>query len=154
MSYVEINQAGFEYILNHLGKSGYSWRVCDEPNAKEKIYMVSINDIHVKVFSSVVGGVSRRVGADAIRVVGWDITSDRPIMSSEMRVNRTNNWANHLRTRIDNVVTKLIDSQKCEICGGMKVKIKGKFGEFIGCLNYKNHGAELKNIVTEKNKEF
>lgn len=145
MGYVEINQAEFEYVLSHLGKLGYSWKVLDEPNAKEKIYMVSINDIHVKVFSSVVGGVSRGLGADAIRVVGWDIKSDRPIMSSEMRVNRTDNWVTHLRTRIDNVVTKLIDSEKCKICGGMMVDMKGKYGKFKGCLNYKNHEKRKNN---------
>ncbi len=140
MAYVKITQAEFEYILSHLGKSGYSWNILEEPNVKEKIYMISINDIHVKVFSSVVGGVSRSVGSDAIRVVGWDIKSDKPIMSSEMRVNRTDNWANHLRMRIDNVVTKLIDSEKCKICGGMMVDMKGRYGKFKGCLNYKNHG--------------
>lgn len=140
MVYTEITQSEFEYVLSHLGKSGYKWSVIEEPNAKEKIYMVSINDIHVKVFSSLVGGVSRSVGSDAVRVVGWDIVSNRPIMSSEMRVNRTEGWADNLRKRIESVVGKMIDSEKCKICGGVLVEMNGRFGKFKGCLNYKNHG--------------
>lgn len=145
MVYVEINQSEFEYVLNHLGKLGYSWKILDELNAKEKIYMISINDVHIKVFSSMVGGVSRSVGSDAVRVVGWDIKSDRPIMSSEMRVNRTENWSENLKSRINSVVTKLSqleDNPKCPYpgCGGIMVEMKGKYGKFNGCLNYKNHG--------------
>lgn len=152
MSYVEITQQEFEYTLSHLGKSGYSWKILEEPNAKENVYMVSINDIHVKIFSSLVGGVSRQVGSDAIRIVAWDTTSNRPIMSSEMRVNRTDNWADNLRKRIELVIGKMIDNEKCKICGGVIVEMKGKFGKFMGCLNYKNHGKFKK--ATEKNVEF
>lgn len=139
MSYTEITQEHFEYVLSHLGKSGYTWEKLEEPMAKESVYIVSINDIHVKVFSSLVGGVSRQVGSDAIRIVAWDTTSNRPIMSSEMRINRTENWADNLRKRIELVVSKLIDTPKCKMCGGNLVEINGKYGKFLGCLNYKNH---------------
>ena len=156
MSYVEISGKEFEYVLSHLGKSGYTWKELDESNAKESIYMVSINDIHIKVFSSIVDGMSRGVGSDAIRVVGWDVRSDRPISSSEMRVNRTDNWADNLRKRIQTVVSKVVslgDAPKCKICGGMLVEMKGKYGKFKGCLNYKNHG-KVNKIVTEKDVKF
>ncbi len=151
MSYVEITQKDFEYVLSHLGKSGYTWKKLDEPNAKENIYVVSINNIHVKVFSSIVDGVSRNVGLDAIRLVGWDITSDRPITSSEMRVNRTDNWAENLKVRIQTVVSKVIDAPTCKICGGIMTKMKGKYGEFSGCLNYKIHGKTLEQFKFKKN---
>jgi hypothetical protein len=140
MVYTEITQSEFEYVLSHLGKIGYTWKILEEPNAKEKIYMVSINDIHMKVFSSLVGGVSRAVGADAIRVIGWDIVSDRPVSSSECRVNRTDNWAENLRKRVETVVGKMIDTPKCSICGGSVVDVNGKYGKFKSCLNYRNHG--------------
>ncbi len=156
MSYTEITQEQFEYVLSHLGKSGYTWKKSEEPMAKENVYMVSINDIHIKVFSSIVGGVSRNVGADAIRVVGWDLQSDRPISSSEGRVNRTDNWSENLKARIQTVVSKVVDTRnapKCQICGGMMSEMKGKFGKFMGCLNYKNHG-KVTEKVTEKNVEF
>jgi len=146
MSYVEITQEQFEYVLSHLGKSGYTWKKLDEPMAKESVYMVSINDIHIKVFSSIVDGVSRGIGADAIRVVGWDVRSDRPITLSEIRVNRTDNWAENLRKRVQTVVSRVVsleDAPKCKICGGMLIEMNGKFGKFKGCLNYKNHGKEI-----------
>ncbi len=142
MSYTEITQEQFEYVLSHLGKSGYAWKKLDDKIAKENVYMVSINDIHIKVFSSIVGGTSRSVGSDAIRVVGWDLVSDRPISSSEGRVNRTENWSENLKVRIQTVVSKVVDARnapKCKICGGMLVEMKGKFGKFTGCLNFKNH---------------
>jgi len=156
MSYTEITQEQFEYVLSHLGKSGYIWKKLEEPKAKESIYMVSINDIHLKVFSSIVGGISRPIGNDAIRVVGWDMVSDRPMSASEGRVNRTDNWSENLKTRIQTVVSKVVemrDAPKCPKCGGMMTEMKGKYGKFMGCLNYKNHG-KVNKVVTEKDKEF
>jgi len=156
MSYTEITQKEFEYVLSHLGKVGYTWEKLDEPNAKENVYMVSINDIHIKVFSSIVDGISRNVGKDAIRVVGWDLQSDRPISASEGRVNRTDKWAENLKSRIQTVVSKVVDvrdAPKCKVCGGMMAEMKGKYGKFMGCLNYKNHGKVVEK-VDEKNPEF
>ncbi|MFH1823813.1 MAG: hypothetical protein ABH873_01120 [Candidatus Firestonebacteria bacterium] len=172
MSYTEITQEQFEYVLSHLGKSGYTWKKLEEPKAKESIYMVSINDIHLKVFSSIVGGISRPIGNDAIRVVGWDMVSDRPMSASEGRVNRTDNWSENLKTRIQTVVSKVVemkDAPKCPKCGGMMSKMKGKYGMFDGCLNYKNHVkfsnfevscskhknlGKVNKVVIEKDKEF
>ncbi len=139
MSYVRITKKEFEYALSHLGKMGYTWKKLNEQKTLEDVYMVSINGVHIKIFSSVVDGVSRNVGSDAVRVVGWDVESDRPIMSSEMRLTRTKNWSDNLKLRIQKVVSKIIDAPSCKICGGMVVEMKGKFGKFMGCLNYKNH---------------
>lgn len=156
MSYIEITQEQFEYVLSHLGKSGYIWKKLEEKYAKENVYMVSINDIHIKVFSSIVAGVGREVGSDAIRVVGWDMSSDRPMSTSEGRVNRTDNWSENLKIRIQTVVSKVVemrDAPKCPKCGGMMSEMKGKFGKFKGCLNYKNHEKVEKKVV-EKDIEF
>ncbi len=155
MSYVKITQQQFEDVLNNLGKSGFSWIEWEEPKAKEKIYMVKINDKYVKVFSSLVDGVSREVGTDAIRVLAWDKPSKRPIMSSEKRVNRTDNWAENLKKKINEVISKQVDFPTCLIpgCGGKIVPIKYKGKEFNGCTNYKNHG-NLNNVFTEKDLEF
>lgn len=154
MSYVEIKEKEFEYVLSHLGKSGYTWKKLEQDGAKESIYLVSINNIHVKVFSSIVDGVSRGVGSDAVRVVGWDIQSDRPIMSSEMRVNRTDNWSNNLRDRINTVVSKIMNVEKCKVCGGMVVEMKGKYGKFKGCLNYKSHGKGYGKVGKKVSEKF
>ncbi len=139
MSYTEITQEQFEYVLSHLGKMGYTWKKLDDKITKENVYMVSINDIHIKIFSSIVGGTSREIGADSIKVVAWDTTSNRPIMSSEMRVNRTDNWEENLKSRIQTVVSKIVNIPRCKICGGIMTEMNGKYGKFIGCLNYKNH---------------
>lgn len=161
MSYVKITQKEFEDVLNNLGKSGYSWLEWKEENhnIREKIYMVKINDKYVKVFSSLVDGVSREVGTDAIRVVAWDKSSKRPIMSSEKRVNRTDNWRENLKKKINEVISKQVDFLMCTIpgCGGKIVPIKYKGKEFNGCTNYKNHNNLIKNEskqFTEKDLEF
>ena len=156
MTYIEITQKEFEYVLSHLGKSGYIWKKVEQDGAKENIYLVSINNIHIKVFSSIVDGSSRGVGTDAIRVVGWDMMTDRPISSSEMRVNRTVNWSINLKNRIETVISRVINASRCKICGGIEIEMKGKYGNFMGCLNYKNHDKVKKIIkkVTKENIEF
>lgn len=162
MTYVEISKKWFEHTLNNLGKSGYTWEEIVDEKAKENVYMVHINNMHMKVFSSIVDGVSRDVGEDAIRVVGWDVVSNRPISVAEGRVNRTENWADNLKIRINTVLSKLVeiqDSPKCKICGGIVVEMEGKYGKFDGCLNYKNHTkfstySKSSGRFTEKNKEF
>lgn len=67
MPYTEITQTEFEDLLN---LRGYKWKKLDEPMAKEAVYLVETKGINVKIFSSIVSGMSRGVGADAIRVVG------------------------------------------------------------------------------------
>lgn len=153
MSYTEITQTQFEYVLSHLGKIGYTWKKLDEIGAKETIYMVSINNINIKIFSSLVNGLSRDVGTDAIRVVGWDIENDKAILSLK-RVNRTYNWCENLKERINETVDKIISIKKCKVCGGYIVKMKGKYGEFDGCLSYKKHKLNNKRKYSENDKEF
>ncbi len=138
MPYVEITSQEFEDILN---LQGYKWRKLDEPMAKENIYLIESKGIWIKVFSSIVGGVGRGVGADAIRVVGWDPVSNLPIMASESRVYRTDNWSLNLIERIENVKQKMANSQICYICGGTMVERINKQTQekFMGCLNWKNH---------------
>jgi len=155
MAYTKITKQQFEDTLNNLGKSGYQWTEWKEPNARETVYMVKIETgnqkyIYVKIFSSIVDGVSRDVGADAIRVLAWDKESKRPILSSEKRVNRTDNWSENLKKKINEVVTKQLDIKTCTIlgCGGKIIRIKWKGKEFDGCTNYKNH----KNIVNTTKK--
>lgn len=139
MPYVEITQRDFEDVLN---LKGYKWKKLDEPMAKENIYLIEDpKGYGIKIFSSIVGGVGRGVGADAIRVVGWDSISSLPVMASESRVYRTDGWRQHLIERIENVREKMVGVEKCQICGGIKVeRINRQTNDkFMGCLNYKNH---------------
>lgn len=138
MPYTEIRQSEFEDLLN---LQGYKWRKLEEPMAKEVIYLVEIGGIGVKIFSSIVSGMSRGVGADAIRIMGLDPISGLPVMSSESRVYRTDNWRSNVVQRIDSVREKMKDIQKCQICGAMMVeRTNSRTKEkFMGCLNWKNH---------------
>jgi replicative superfamily II helicase len=148
VSYTEITQKEFEDVLT---KNGYKWQIVTDSYAKENVYLIDSNGIFVKIFSSIENGVSREVGADAIRVVAWDPVSSLPVMSSEARVYRTDGWRENLMTRIEGVKAKMIGTEKCKICGGILVerinrKTKDKF---MGCLNWKNH---QKNEINTGNK--
>lgn len=138
MTYTEITQADFEDLLNI---KGYKWRKLEEPMAKEAIYLVETGGVTIKIFSSIVGGVGRGIGTDAIRVVGWDLVSGFPISAGEARVYRTEGWREHLVERIENVKGKMINGSRCKICGAMMVeRVNSKTKErFKGCLNWKNH---------------
>jgi replicative superfamily II helicase/ssDNA-binding Zn-finger/Zn-ribbon topoisomerase 1 len=151
MPYTEIRQTEFEDLLN---LQGYKWGKLDDNTAKEVIYLVEIGGIGVKIFSSIVSGMSRGVGTDAIRVVGLDPVSGLPVMSSESRVYRTDNWRSNVVQRIDNVREKMKGIQKCQICGAMMVeRTNSRTKErFMGCLNYKNHpkkGEKSSGIIVE-----
>lgn len=167
MAYTKITQKEFEHTLSNLGKSGYSWIEWKEENstAKETIYMVKINNIYVKIFSSIVDGETRPVGSDAIRAIGYDKESKTLMSTVSVRVNRTENWSENLKKAIQEVVSKQLDIKTCPIpgCGGKINKIKykdrntGKLVEFDGCTNYKNHGSlNVKSTekLTEKDLEY
>jgi len=138
MPYTEITKEEFEDILN---LKGYKWKQVTDQFAKENIYLIESEGIFVKVYSSLVGGVSRGVGTDAIRTVGWDPVSNFPVMSSEARVYRTEGWRESLIARIEGVKEKMKGIQKCKICGGVMVERANRATKekFMGCLNYKNH---------------
>lgn len=137
MAYAEIKQKEFEDVLT---KRGYKWEIVADQYAKETIYLINSNGDFIKIFSSLENGVSRAVGADAIRVVAWDPVSHLPVMNSEAKVYRTDGWRENLVTRIEGVKAKMVGAEKCKICGGILVERKnGKTGQtFMGCLNWKN----------------
>lgn len=138
MAYTEITQEEFEDILN---LKGYKWKQVTDQFAKENIYLIESDGISIKVYSSLVGGISRGVGADAIRTIGWDSVSNLPVSTSEARVYRTEGWRENLIARIEGVKEKMKGVQKCKICGGVMVERVNRATKekFMGCLNYKNH---------------
>lgn len=138
MPYTEISEKEFEDALT---ERGYNWKRISEPYTKENPYMIEHKGVYVKVYSSIVRGVSREVGSDAIRVIGWDPISNFPVTSSEGRVNRTEGWRQNLASRIEDVRQKMGIIDKCKICGGILVERENRstHQKFMGCLNYKNH---------------
>ncbi len=138
MPYTEISEKEFEDTLT---AKGYNWKRISEPYTKENPYLIEYNGIYVKVYSSIVRGVSREVGSDAIRVIGWDPISNFPVMNSERRVNRTEGWRQNLINRIEDARQKMENVEKCKTCGGVLVERVNRTTKekFLGCLNYKNH---------------
>jgi len=138
MPYTEISEKEFEDALT---SQGYNWKKVSEPYTKENPYLIEYKGVYVKVYSSIVRGVSREVGSDAIRVIGWDPVSNFPVMSSERRVNRTEGWRQNLASRIEDVRQKMESINKCKICGGILVERENRATKekFMGCFNYKNH---------------
>lgn len=136
--YVEIRQEEFEETLS---RRGYKWERVADPVAKEAVYLVDFGGIYVKIYSSIVNGLSRGVGTDAMRVVAWDHVSYLPVISSEGRVNRTAGWRENLVVRIESAKDKMKGVEKCNICGGMLIERTNKLTQrkFMGCLNYRNH---------------
>lgn len=158
--YVEIKQGEFEEILS---RRGYKWERVTDPIAKEAVYLVDFGGIYVKVYSSIVNGLSRGVGTDAMRIVAWDHVSNLPVISSEGRVNRTSGWRENLIVRIESAKDKMKGVEKCNICGGLLVERTNKLTQktFMGCLNYRNHPGSKnidivhksvdRNIVADRN---
>lgn len=138
MPYTEISEKEFEDTLT---AKGYNWKRISEPYTKENPYLIEYNGIYIKIYSSIVRGVSREVGSDAIRVIGWDPISNFPVMNSERRVNRTDGWRQNLVNRIEGVIQKMENVEKCKTCGGVLVERVNRTTKekFLGCLNYKNH---------------
>lgn len=62
----------------------------------------------VRVYSSIskFGGVSRRVGGDAIRVCAVDLKSNRGMIATQ-RVHRVANWRDNLGARVETVMAEL-----------------------------------------------
>lgn len=152
MPYNEVTQEEFEDILN---LKGYKWSKVADSLAKENIYLVESDGVWIKIYSSIVAGVSRGVGADAIRVVGWDKVSNLPVMASEARIYRTEGWRENLVARIDWVKEKMKGVQKCKICGGIMVERENRTSheKFMGCLNYKNHPKKENKEIKIENRE-
>jgi len=152
MSYSEITQKEFEDVLT---QRGYKFQMVKDSYAKENVYLIESNGNFIKIFSSIENGVSRKVGADAIRVVAWDPVSNLPVMSSEARVYRTDGWRENLVTRIEGVNAKMSGAEKCKICGGILVeRMNSRTKEtFMGCLNWKGHQQkkDIKEIKEEIN---
>jgi len=85
--------------------------------------------------------VSRGVGSDAIRVIGWDNISNLPIFTNEHKVYRTEGWSERLVKRVNKIINEIRTMERCKRCGGIMVeRINNKTKEkFMGCLNWRNH---------------
>lgn len=134
MAYVEVTRNRFESEMNDMGFSHI--RI---PGTLEMVFERIINnDFAVRIYSSIDPrtGVSRKVGADAIRVLLFNKTKDRGV-KVEKRVNRTGTEDGVLTRTRDRAreVWGWYTKNQCS-CGGVMVERKGPKGKFLGCSNY------------------
>lgn len=92
--------------------------------------------LSLRVYSSLANGVSRGVGEDAIRIVVWDYSINKPV-SGAIRTNRVAGWQNRMLTKLKNLAGSF-KFTKCPHCGHYMMERSGKFGTFVGCSNYPN----------------
>jgi len=112
------------------------------PNTKELVYGKRVDKgnlkLSLRVYSSITpDGVSREVGADAIRVCLWSIHGGKPLLvSSSVRVHRVEGWRKNLCERLDSWESLLSD-RRC-VCGVPMIKRhnKKRNNDFYGCARY------------------
>ena len=131
-NYCEISRGEMGALLEPVG-----FRIIIVPNCFEVVWELPFKGnprLAWRVFSSITGEYSRGCGADAIRVVVWDLTIDKPIIGA-CRTNRVPGWQDRLKAKIREIGhgLKLV---KCPDCGSYMVKRKGKNGEFLGCSRF------------------
>jgi len=84
------------------------------------------------VYTGIEDGVSRRKGADAIRVA---LMHSGKVLTSLPHVKRVESWKENLTERFRNWRTMASD-QPCPDCGGLLVLRRSKRGQFYGCAKY------------------
>ncbi len=135
MSYVEVTRNRFEAEMDDMG-----FKHITLPGTVEMVFERDIpnSDFSVRVYSSIDPrtGVSRKVGADAVRVLLFNKAKERGA-KVEKRVNRTGSEDGVMaRTRSRaREVWGWYTQNKCS-CGGVMVTRKGPKGNFLGCSNY------------------
>jgi hypothetical protein len=117
-------------------------------NTREVVYGKRVDtDGHLltlRIYTGIVAGESREVGADAIRVNIFtrklvpDENTQQMVMRSvkiggSKRVHRVVNWRKNLQERLDRWQENL---KTCPKCGNLMKVRKGRNGEFLGCMGY------------------
>ena len=136
MAYVPIRRIAFESEMTAMG-----FAHVNVPGTLELVYERKIpNSIYgVRILSSIDprNGLSRKVGADAIRVTLWNYTKDRPV-KVERRVNRTGTEDGVLKRTKERAreVWHWAINNHCSCGNGVMVERNGKNGKFLGCSDY------------------
>jgi len=154
-TYQEITLEEFTKVVEPFG-----FKPMAQQGAKEKVFgkVMSVGNtkISLRLYSSIVDGVSRGVGEDAIRLSTVYKKSDdsiRPLYPTDKRVYRTENWQSNL--------AKLLESWKnkaefyiCPKCNHILVERKNQSNgnAFLGCTEYPKctHSQPLPNAKKEE----
>ncbi len=150
--YVPITQKDMEEFLFAKGFEPLAL-----PNVKELVYALSRkrgdNHFRIRVYSSIVAGVARKVGGDAIRVEVWwrgekpaDTPGAPPLVTppyrlgGDRRVHRVKGWRDNLLARLKRWDEGL--GEPCPLCGAPTVlREPGKastWKAFFGCCRFRD----------------
>ncbi len=143
MSYTQVNQKDFENVLSEIGQ----WKIINQEGVKETIYGMD----NIRIYSSLVNGVSRDVDKDAIRAIVWDMVADLPYKPSEARVYRVEGWRKNLKERILKVKAEISTYPKCKRCGAFMMERENRqtHEKFMGCMNWKNCKNHNVSVIQE-----
>lgn len=134
-TFVRISKAEFDEALSPFGILG------EGVAGGELTYDIGtgVNDVVVRIYSSIslLDGVTRKKGADAIRVVLLDLVAGKPF-GKDVRTHRTDGWDRRLRVKVEGLLSRVKEESPiwCRSCGSMMVKREGRHGEFYGCVSF------------------
>lgn len=128
-----LSTAAFYKLLKPLGFD----RVYPE-GTREVVFSKLINGYHciyLRIYTSVVDGIPRKVGEDTIRLsLIYKRNTDIYGIGKTQRVNRIETWRENLLNRI-NAWTNMV-GPPCPVCSGYMVQRESQHGLFWGCVQY------------------
>lgn len=141
-SYVEITESEFEATLEKVA----DFEKVQDTDASEVVYQINVprDELVVRIFSTIDGGVSRGCGEDAIRCVLWHTGHDVPVGGKKktLRIGPTDSnpqgWKGNLVPKIADLLANWREYYhgECHRCNGVMQLREGEYGEFLGCSNY------------------
>lgn len=139
--YTEITEPQIRKFFSDINilKQRRIWKQISPPHTKEIVYAATINSqFELRIYTTVHvdTDTSRTVGKDAIRIHIYDIINNG-IVKAANRTNRNGDILQKVKEKALEIWKGFKPTYyKCE-CGGTFLIKKGKFGEFLGCSNYK-----------------
>ncbi len=128
MAFVNISEADMAAFLTERGFVKLEVERC-----LEAVYGRDMgNGYTLAVFTGIEDGVSRKKGADAIRVA---LMRGGKVLTSLPHVKRVTEWKANLTDRLRNWKT-MAHKLPCPECGALLLLRRSKRGQFYGCSRY------------------
>jgi hypothetical protein len=125
-----------EEMHDFLSPQGF--KVVEIEGTREIVYSKSVmENVYLRVHTSIDGTMSLNVGKDAIRVTLVCRLEDGTIKGAgrTKQIHRIGTWRNNLQQRIDQWAEELL-GPFCPKCNSIMVSRIGKWGEFFGCIHF------------------
>jgi hypothetical protein len=156
--YKNVTAAEMDAFLTPLGFKVVNLKKCD-PNDRttEIVYSKRVDrnnfQLSLRVYTGIVAGESREVGADAMRATlflrtwnpqknGWELVC----LNGSKRVHRVENWQKNLKDRLDKWDEQF---KTCPTCGLplMLKKARSTGKKFLGCTGFNKNGCRYSEEV-------